>query len=58
MVWFETTIKMDFLYFQARAGTSDLRNKSMDGEYKIKPTVGGVLMQFVENAQRLPHLSV
>jgi hypothetical protein len=31
----------------------------MDGEDERMPTaVGGVLMDFVENAQRLPHLSV
>jgi hypothetical protein len=32
--------------------------KRMDGEDKRMPIVGGVLMDFVESAQRLPHLSV
>jgi hypothetical protein len=30
----------------------------MEGADERMPSVGGVLMDFVENAQRLPHFSV
>jgi hypothetical protein len=30
----------------------------MEEDSERMPTVGGVLMDFVENAERLPHLSV
>jgi hypothetical protein len=30
----------------------------MEGDDERSPTTGGVLMDFVENALRLPHLSV
>jgi hypothetical protein len=62
-VWLSSTINLPkfqfFLYSQARGGRSDLRNKRTEGEKdEGMPSVGGILMDFVENAQRLPHFSV
>jgi hypothetical protein len=59
IVWISTTIKIGlFVTLQGRGGTLNLRNKRMNGAEERIPTPGGVLMDFVENAQRLLHFSV
>jgi hypothetical protein len=44
-------------YLQGRGGIRSINNTMEESDQRM-PSVGGVLMDFVKNAQRLPHFSV